>query len=190
VLQPGAEILEWGIFKCLLDHPRCLMRWSWPGGPRIVRLEYGGHSLCCCWSGPLVSAMMRRLPGSRATGRLTVRARLLRPLTADGAGGPWQSWLQRVGAVPLLLHCECSRDWCSCAGGAHFSTPAFAGALANERPSISYECWLGNACIGVGAVRGSPTCLSHERVKLMCLIILQHSQYTLETIGKINSSES
>jgi hypothetical protein len=136
--------------------PRCLMRRSWPVGSRIARPEYGGYSLCCCWSGPLVSAVMRRLPGSRATGRLTLRAWLLQPLSADGAGGPWRSWLQRVSVVLLLLCCECSCDWCSWAGGAHSYLPALAGALANEGPSISYECWLGSACVGVGAVGGSP----------------------------------
>jgi hypothetical protein len=122
-----------GSLSTLLDAP-VLAGWSENCVAGVRR------ALCHCWSGPLVSAVMWQLPGSRATGRLTLRAQLLRPLSADGAGGPWQSWLRQVGVVPLLLHCECSRDRCSCAGGAHSYMPAFAGALANERPSISYEC--------------------------------------------------
>jgi hypothetical protein len=85
------------IIKCIVlwdRYPRCLMCRFWPGGPRIARPECGGHTLCRCWPGPLVSAVMWRLPGSRVTGRLTLQARLLRPLSAEGAGGPWRSWLR------------------------------------------------------------------------------------------------
>jgi hypothetical protein len=100
---------------------------AWCAGPgRVVREshgpEYGGHSPCRCWSGPLVSAVMRWLPGSRATDRLTLWARLLWPLSADGAGGPWQSWLWRGSVVPMLLRCECSRDWCLCQSESHVAT--------------------------------------------------------------------